>query len=57
MSALYDQLGNKDSWLVKEALGRRCEVCRAKPGEECTNTMLNGVPLSGRLVHFARTCA
>jgi len=52
---VYKELNNRDSATVKAALNRKCEVCRAKPGEDCTNTIINGYPLSERLVHFART--
>ncbi len=31
-----------------------CEVCKAKPGQECSNTINPGRPLPGRGEHFAR---
>jgi hypothetical protein len=52
--SIYADLGNPFSKIVKDALTRKCEVCRAKPGEHCTNTILNGHPLHGRIVHYAR---
>jgi len=36
-------------------LDERCDVCKAKPGEACTNTLRPGAPLPGRSVHLART--
>ncbi len=39
---------------MTDTLARRCEVCKAKPGQPCTNTILPGEPLSGRDVHYAR---
>lgn len=32
----------------------RCEVCKAKRGEPCTNTITPGQPLPGRAEHLAR---
>jgi hypothetical protein len=52
--SLYTQLGNADSPIVREAKTRRCEVCHAKPGENCNNNILGGIPLQGRIVHYAR---
>lgn len=54
MTALFEELGNRESATVQGALTRRCEVCKAGPGQDCTNTINSG-PLPGRLVHFART--
>ena len=31
-----------------------CEVCHAKPGQECSNTINAGQPLPGRAEHLAR---
>jgi hypothetical protein len=35
----------------------RCEVCQAKPGEPCRNTVKPGEPLPGRVEHHARVLA
>lgn len=32
----------------------RCEICAAKPGEPCHNTISPGQPLPGRTLHYAR---
>lgn len=55
MTAIFQELGNRDSATVQAALTRRCEVCHAQPGTDCTNTINTGAPLPGRLVHFSRT--
>lgn len=54
-ASVYDQLGNRDSVIVKDALTRTCRMCDAPAGELCTNMPINGFPLSGRLVHYERT--
>lgn len=36
------------------ALARRCTICKAKPQEDCTNTITPGQPIPGRLVHTER---
>lgn len=36
------------------SLDYRCEVCRAKPGQPCTNTIDPDQPLPGRGEHHAR---
>lgn len=51
----YTQLTDRDSAMVQDALTRKCEICRAKPHEDCSNTMRTGYPLDRRLVHFYRT--
>jgi hypothetical protein len=51
----FTELANRDSPAVQDALTRRCEVCKAKPGDECNNTIAGIKPLAGRLVHYART--
>lgn len=55
MTAIFEELGNRDSATVQGALTRRCEVCHAEPGDDCTNMPINGFPLQNRLVHYART--
>jgi hypothetical protein len=52
---IFVQLGDRNSVMVKDALTRCCEVCKSGPGEDCTNMPINGHPLEGRLVHYART--
>jgi hypothetical protein len=37
------------------ALDHRCEVCNAKPGQPCRNTIQPKEPLPGRATHYART--
>lgn len=40
---------------VQHALTLRCEICRAKPGAYCTNTINPQLPLPGkRIVHYGR---
>lgn len=56
----YIQLTDRDSAIVRDALTRRCEICKAKPGDDCIDTLAVGPagymkPLRGRLVHYART--
>lgn len=51
----FDQLTDRDSPLVQDALTRPCEVCKVKPGKFCQNIIVvDGDPLPGRVVHFAR---
>jgi hypothetical protein len=38
----------------EEVLVNKCEVCKAKSGEPCRNTIRPGEPLPGRSVHYAR---
>lgn len=35
-------------------LNHRCEVCKAKPGQPCVNTINPSLPLPGRGEHLAR---
>lgn len=57
MTTIFEELGNRTSATVQDALTRKCEVCHAQPGTDCTNTINTGAPLPGRLVHHARTSA
>jgi hypothetical protein len=50
----YIQLNDPDSDMVRDALARRCIVCKATPQQPCTN-IYGASELAGRLVHFART--
>jgi hypothetical protein len=54
MTAMFEELNLRTSATVVAALTRKCEVCKAQPGADCTNTINSGLPLPGRLVHFAR---
>lgn len=48
-------LTRRDDPHVQRALTLRCEVCRAKPGADCVNTIDPAKPLpGGRIVHFGR---
>lgn len=38
------------------SLKYRCQVCEAKPGQECRNTVKPGEPLPGRRFHLVRSC-
>lgn len=51
----FAALHKRDSPIVQDALTRRCIVCKAAPGNYCTNTIGNQGPLAGRLVHYGRT--
>ena len=51
---VFDELGRRNSPIVKAAMQEKCPVCKAKPGEECVNTITNGHPLQNRIVHYAR---
>jgi hypothetical protein len=51
---LGTDINDPDSTIVRDALTRRCIVCKAKPNQPCTN-IYGASPLKGRLVHFART--
>lgn len=55
MTAIFEELGDRLSATVQGALTRKCEVCHAKPGDDCTNTINAALPLPNRVVHFART--
>jgi hypothetical protein len=55
MTAIFEELNDRGSATVQAALTRKCEVCRAKPGEDCTNMPINHSPLQLRIVHYART--
>jgi len=35
-------------------LGVRCELCKARPGDKCVNTVQPNAPLPGREFHYAR---
>jgi hypothetical protein len=37
-----------------EAMRHRCEVCDAKPGRPCWNTIDSEAPLPNRLLHHGR---
>lgn len=50
-------LNDPDSSAVKAALGRRCRICEAKPGERCRSILAAGGPLPGRIVHIERVPA
>lgn len=52
---MFEQLGDRNSTIVRDALTRKCILCNAPPDNECTNLPINSFPLSGRLVHLART--
>lgn len=52
---LSDELNDRDSATVQDALTRRCEVCKAKPGEDCRSLTQGNAGLPGRLVHYMRT--
>lgn len=38
----------------RQAMKRKCELCGAKPGRPCWNTIDDAAPLPGRLIHHAR---
>lgn len=48
-------LTNPDDPAVTEALTRTCDICKAKIGHLCTNSIRPNVPLPGRIVHIGRT--
>jgi len=39
---------------VQAALAWTCDLCKARIKHLCTNTIVPGEPLPGRVVHFAR---
>ncbi len=47
-------LADPDSAAVREALTRRCDICKAAIGVLCVNPIRPGHPLPGRLVHLGR---
>jgi hypothetical protein len=53
--SVFGQLGDRRSPLVQAALTRKCIICKANPGEDCTNMPINHHALPGRIVHSART--
>jgi hypothetical protein len=52
--SIFDDLARRNSPTVKAALQEKCPVCKAIPGEDCTNLPINGHPLQGRIVHYMR---
>lgn len=36
------------------AMKKKCEICHAKPGRPCWNTVDDAAPLPGRLIHHGR---
>lgn len=51
----FGELNDRTCAVVQDALSRRCIVCKAKPGNDCTN-LTDGGPLpGGRIAHHART--
>ena len=52
---LDEQLNDPDSDLVRDALTRSCDGCKAPAGVLCHNHIQIGEPLPGRLVHIGRT--
>lgn len=53
-SSIFEELGDPTSPTVKDAVTRTCELCGQPPGKYCTQ-IVNGAPLSTRLVHYIRT--
>ena len=54
--SIYHPLADRDSDVVKEALTRRCEVCKAQKNADCTS-IIDGKAVPGRIVHYARATA
>lgn len=52
---LDERLNDPNSDLVRDALTRTCDGCKAGIGVLCHNHIRIGEPLPGRLVHIART--
>lgn len=50
------QLDDINSPMCRDALSRKCEVCRASVGVPCHN-LTDGGPLKPRRVHLMRTVA
>jgi hypothetical protein len=55
VTALGERLNDPDSPLVRDALTRKCRICKAKPGDDCKAMPIRYGPLKGRLVHHERT--
>lgn len=51
---MFPNLSDPDDPAVIEALKRKCDQCKAKPGALCVNHIRPTHPLPGRLVHFGR---
>jgi hypothetical protein len=47
-------LSDPDSPEFQSAMRNTCEICDAKPGRPCWNTIDDAAPLPGRLIHHAR---
>lgn len=62
MTALYAAGGSDPLWWaadpnhprLKAAMKKPCEICHAKPGRPCWNTINDAAPLPGRLIHIGR---
>jgi hypothetical protein len=55
MTDMFEELNLRTSATVVAAPTRKCEVCKAQPGADCTNTLNGGESLPNRIVHYART--
>lgn len=60
----FADLSDRTCAVVQAALSRRCIVCKAKPGNDCTSISARtgdpnpgGLLPGGRIVHYARTSA
>lgn len=54
MTRLTEQLTDPDSAIVREALTRRCDQCRAPAGELCLRRGGIQHDLLGRVIHIGR---
>lgn len=52
--SLTEELTDPDSATIRESLTRRCDQCRAGPGEMCVRRGGYRADLTGRLVHLGR---
>jgi hypothetical protein len=57
MTAQWSNGAQRGRGTARTAQGKAeppCEICKAKAGDECHNTIRPGEPLPGRSEHYAR---
>lgn len=52
--ALDERMNDPSSDIVREALTRTCDICKAGIGQLCHNVITPGQPIPGRIIHIGR---